>query len=77
MAKENKVSKQWTKTDLKKFLSLWESKTGNQLAKEFGVSRNYINAIATKFRKNGFALPKKRAAGVLDGLIKEVISEIK
>jgi len=70
-----KTNKLWTKEELKTFINIWESCTATELAIQFGVSNATILAIASKFRKEGYPLTKKRQNGNLNGLIKEVIAE--
>jgi len=72
-----KSYKQWTKEELKGFLTLWENSTVTELATKFGVSNTTIITIAAKFRKEGYPLTKKRQNGNLNGLIREVIEQAK
>lgn len=67
---------QWTKSELKSVIKLWDSKTTEELAQNIGVARPMINAIATKLRKAGVKLTRKSRKGYLDSLIKEVAKEV-
>lgn len=75
MKNKRKASRMWTKEDFREFLSLWESKTATELAEYFGTSNGYIYYIAKRFRDEGYPLTKKKSAGVLSSLIREVIVE--
>lgn len=55
----------WTKAELKEFVKLWEAKTPETLAQQFKVSKATIQQLATKLRKYGLKLTKKRRGGVL------------
>ena len=72
-----KKRKYWTKDELKQFLKLWESKTTEDLSREFGVKGSTISAIAGTFRKEGMKLTFKRKVGSVNHLIKELVKEIK
>lgn len=70
-------SKMWTKDELKVVLTQWNSKTTAQLAEELGVNTQQIMYIAAQARKLGYDLPKKHKAGVIQNLLREVITELK
>jgi len=72
----SKTYKQWTKEELREFVSLWDTNTGEELAEKFAVSRQTINGIAKKFKDSGYHLQSKRKNGTVNLLIKEVIAEL-
>lgn len=67
----------WTKDELKQLVRLWDDKTTDELAEEFGVQKHSIYYIAKEFRKHGYKLPKKHHVGKTGSLIQEVIKELK
>jgi transposase len=77
MTKVRKSYKQWTKDDLRQFLTLWEEKTAQELADYFDTSSGYISHIAKKFREEGYDLPLKKTRGTVSLLIREIVAEAK
>lgn len=69
--------KLWTKGEFKTILSLWETKTTEEIAQDLGRHPSAITAIAAKLRKAGANLPKKRRNGYLDSLVSEFVKESK
>jgi len=68
--------KSWTKSELREFLSLWDTSSSEDLATKFGVSKATIAVIANNFRKEGYPLQKKRQGGSMRLLIQEIIGEL-
>lgn len=66
----------WTKESLKSVINLWESKTLDEISKELGVNIQNVIYIASRIRKAGYDLPRKKKRGTVDLLIKEVIKEL-
>lgn len=69
--------KLWTKKEIRTFITLWDSKTTEEIATELNRPKSSMNYIAMHIRKSGYNLPKKHNVGKLDGLIKETLQELK
>lgn len=67
----------WTKEEIKTLISLWETMTLEEVARELKVHPTQAQYMAALIRKEGYALPKKRVIGRARGLVKEVIRELK
>lgn len=67
---------QWTKDNLRKLLSLWETKTPDEIAIKLGTDRKKINYMAYELRKAGFNIPTKRTNGQLKKMILELKDEL-
>jgi biotin operon repressor len=70
------MSKQLTKEDIREIITLWDSITVKQLAEKIGVSEFTIYSVAKTLRTHGVHIPSKRRKNILQGLVKEVISEM-
>ena len=65
---------QWTKDEIKKLAKVWESKTMNELATEFGLEKTQLTYIAGKIRKVfPKLLAKKHRRGEMNALITEAL----
>jgi len=64
----------WTKQDIMKVIDIWDSKSTDDIAKELGVSKKQITALAYRIRKV-YPLQRKRNNGTLRLLIEETVSE--
>lgn len=69
------MKKLWTKDEIKKVIELWESKTTEEIADELRRPHLSIGYIAKKIRDCGYPLSKKRKAGTIMNLVKEVLKE--
>lgn len=67
----------WTREQIISVKQLWQTKSGEEVAAEMGVTMQQLQHIATQMRKAGVMLPKKRKIGQLQGLIKELMAEDK
>lgn len=70
-------SHMWTKQEIKKILSLWDSSTPEELAESFNVKKTQLMYIILKMRQAGIKLAKKHKNGYLSNLIQEVLQENK
>lgn len=68
---------QWTIEDFRKIVSLWSTTNTAELAKMLGKSRAAISSIATRLRKEGIHIPRKRINGKFEELMKQLKSELK
>lgn len=68
---------QWTKSELTEVISLWDKETVQGLADRLGLNKTQIQQIATRFRKMGVKLTRKRQNGYLDTLMKEVVKSVR
>jgi hypothetical protein len=73
---KRKPNQLWTKEEIKTVLKLWGENTTDQIAQQLGRKKDQISYIANQIRRAGHKLPKKRTIGRLQGMIKEVVSEI-
>ncbi len=67
----------WTRAQLNDVITLWDSETVQALADRIGVTKNQVQQIATRFRKMGVKLARKRQNGYLETLMKEVARSVK
>jgi hypothetical protein len=68
---------QWTADDIKKVITVWQTKTTKELAVELNKTTEEVNYIAAQIRKSGYDLPRKRKKGYIQPLIVSVISKLK
>jgi hypothetical protein len=74
MAYKNVKTHSWTKDEIKKLAKVWESKTMDELAEEFGVERTQLSYIVGEVRKEyPKLLTKKHSIGKLRALIIEAL----
>lgn len=66
----------WVKDEIKKIHGLWNSATTKEICERLNVDRAQLGYIVLQMRRAGFNLPKKHENGKLQGLLKEVLSEI-
>ena len=71
------IYKLWTKEEIRKVIDMWEDKTMGELCAILGRNKGSIMHIATAIRKQGYKLPKKMTRVKTDGLIQEVIREMR
>lgn len=64
-----------TKEILRKFTTLWDSKSTSEIADELDISTTHVGYIASQLRQAGYDLPKKTRKGYLQELIKEFMAE--
>lgn len=76
MTKKITQSHKWTKAEIKILISLWTSKTLEEVAKEIGVSSAQILYMVREIRKAGHEMPKKKRNGIKRGLIMEALGEL-
>jgi len=69
--------KLWTKNDIKKVLTLWDSHTIAEMCEILDRKKGQIMYMATEIRKSGHPLTKKMSRHTLRGLIKVAIKEYK
>jgi len=73
--KHQKISKQWTKDDIKKVVRIWTSMSGDEICDELAISKNQLYYIVRQIREVApKALPKKHRVGVIQNLIKEALA---
>lgn len=77
MTKENREAHMWTKEQLKSVAELWSTTTTKELCEKFNIEYMQLNYIVHEMRKAGMDLPKKHKIGNLQGLIREVMAELK
>lgn len=68
---------QWNKEEIKRLITLWETKNAAELAEEMNLSIPQVMYMANQIRKEGYKLPKHNKIGEVRNLIKEVISELR
>ncbi len=71
------ISHQWTKEDIKKVATLWDTNTTAEIKEQLGISTNQLTYIVGEMRKNGFTLPKKHKNGYIRALIEECRKEMR
>lgn len=76
-ARSRVSSHMWTKEEIRKVATLWESSTISELEDELGLVKNRIMYIVKKMRDAGFDLPRKKKHGYIDSLLKEVKLELR
>lgn len=69
--------KMWTKEEFKTVMTLWSSKSTQEIADELGRKTHGISSIAQLLRKAGLDLPKKHRNGYLNNLIEEFKVDLK
>lgn len=71
------MSKRLNQADINQFIDLWKTKTPNEIASHFGVSRTYVYFIAKNIRQTGFPLENKRGDGQsLTKMIRSMMAEL-
>ena len=68
---------QWTKEDIKALIHLWDDNTKKEIADKLGCNASQVGSMVFRVRKAGYSLPRKTVKGIMEGLIKEAISELK
>lgn len=66
----------WTKENVKKLFSLWDTHTMAQISSEMGLEQKQVNYMAHNLRQKGFPLAKKHVVGQLQALLDEVAGEM-
>jgi hypothetical protein len=61
----------WTKEEIKRIYTLWDSKTINEIMKEMDLRRDQLNYMVCHMRKAGFVMHGKHKKGYVQNLIKE------
>lgn len=77
MNKKTKVSKPFTKQEIKAIIKLWETKTTQEIAAEINRSTGSVQYMANVIRKSGYHLPRKSQKGTIRLLVKEVLNDLK
>ena len=67
------LRKQWSPSDIKLVVTLWESKTTADIAEELGRTVQAVQGLAVKIRKAGYPLKRKHMTGTLQHLIRETL----
>ena len=70
------MKKYYTKQEIKQVIKLWDEYTIEEIANKLDRTKVSILYIASHIRKCGFKLSRKLRKGTLDGLIKEVLTEL-
>jgi len=72
--KKVKSAHSWTKDEIKKLAKVWESKTMDELAEEFGLNKTQVSYMAGEVRKIfPKLLTKKNRRGEMQALIREAL----
>ena len=71
-----KLRHSWTKDEIKSLVSLWETKTVDEIAEELKLQRQQITYMAGRIRHNGFKLTRHHRDGVTALLVKEAMKEL-
>jgi hypothetical protein len=67
---------QFTKEEIRKVLTLWETKSLADIAIALNLTEFQVQYIAGQIRKvDPTILPRKKKANVLQGLIREILTE--
>lgn len=67
----------WTKSELIKIKTLWDTGTVEEICLQTGVRKPQLMYIVHQMRKAGMKLAKKHCVGRLQNLIREVMAETK
>ena len=67
-------SKMWTKEEIKQVTTLWETSTMKQMLETLNVTYTQLAYIVKEIRKAGYNLPRKRANGNIQTLIKDALN---
>ena len=58
-------SHMWTKEDIKTLATLWETASKEEIAEKLNITSGQVGSMAQRFKKVGFALPRKRRSGAI------------
>jgi biotin operon repressor len=75
--KLEKGSHMWTKADIKKVATLWETSTITEIATAIGINRPQLMYMLRQMRNAGFDIPKKHKTGYIQILLEECKREMK
>lgn len=64
----------WTKEEIKKVATLWDTQTPEEVADVLRVDVRQLKYIVVNIRKAGYVLAKKRRSGILHNLIREALN---
>lgn len=60
-ASEHKPHTKWTEAEMREFIGMWiAGKEIDEIAQHFNVSRHAINVMATRMRREGVPLPRRK-----------------
>ena len=77
MRTTRKEGHMWTKEEIKAVNELWKTATTAEICEKLNVDYMQLSYMVQQMRKAGMDLPKKHVKGNLQGLIKEVMAELK
>lgn len=67
----------WTKSEIKKLIDMWETKTTEEIAKEIKIKLSQVVYMASRIRQeNPLVIENKMRRGITSNLIKEVLKEL-